>query len=416
MTYLESGPTGRRVKILRLGHKGDGEAEDGTFVPYGLPDEEVLVEDAGDRGYIVEITKRSTDRIEPACKHFGTCGGCLLQHMSQGAYLGWKRQQVVIALEQRGLTGINVEPTIAIAPGTRRRAAMSARRTGDGIVLGFHERGSHFIADMEMCPVLHPDLLKIVPRLRGALAEELPDRGSSEIMLTLTDTGIDAFFGIPGLKLDRDQRARFAILADRLRIVRMTINGEMILQSAPPAMTWGPASVEIPAGVFLQATHEAEATMLAHVTEDLAKSGKVADLFSGCGAFTLPLARTHAVSAYDSEQDAIAALSQALRATQGLKPTLAERRDLFRRPLLKPELEAFDAVVIDPPRAGARSQVEQLAASKVARISAVSCNPATFARDARILVDGGYELKVVRPIDQFLWTPHIELTALFERR
>jgi 23S rRNA (uracil1939-C5)-methyltransferase len=335
--------------------------------------------------------------------------------MEAGAYRDWKRQQVIIALEQRGLTGINVEPTIAIAPGTRRRASMSARRTSDGVVLGFHERGSHFIADMEMCPVLHPDLLKIVPRLRGALAEELPDRGSSEIMLTLTDTGIDAFFAIPGLKLDRDQRARFAMLADRLRIVRLTINGEMILQSAPPAMTWGPASVEIPAGVFLQATREAEATMLAHVSEDLAKAKKVADLFSGCGAFTLPLAKAHAVSAYDSETDAITALGQALRATQGLKPTSAERRDLFRRPLLKHELDAFDGVVIDPPRAGARSQVEQLAASKVQRIASVSCNPATFARDARILVDGGYQLKVVRPIDQFLWTPHIELTALFER-
>jgi len=205
------------------------------------------------------------------------------------------------------------------------------------------------------------------------------------------------------------------MLADRLRIVRMTINGELILQSAPPAMTWGPASVEIPAGVFLQATREAEATMLAHVSEDLSKAKKVADLFSGCGAFSLPLAKAHAVSAYDSEADAITALGNALRATQGLKPALAERRDLFRRPLLKHELDAFDGVVIDPPRAGARSQVEQLATSRVQRIASVSCNPATFARDARILVDGGYQLKVVRPIDQFLWTPHIELTALFER-
>lgn len=403
------------LHILRVGHKGDGETADGVFVPYTLEGEEVAIEQDADGSNLIRIVKRSPHRVEPSCRHFGICGGCALQHMEAGAYRDWKRQQLIIALEQRGLTGIKVEPTIAIAPGTRRRASMSARRTSDGVVLGFHERGSHFIADMEMCPVLHPDLLKIVPRLRGALAEELPDRGSSEIMLTLTDTGIDAFFAIPGLKLDRDQRARFAMLADRLRIVRLTINGEMILQSAPPAMTWGPASVEIPAGVFLQATREAEATMLTHVSEDLARAKKVADLFSGCGAFTLPLARAHAVSAYDSETDAITALGNALRATQGLKPTLAERRDLFRRPLLKHELDAFDAVVIDPPRAGARSQVEQLATSKVQRIASVSCNPATFARDARILVDGGYQLKVVRPIDQFLWTPHIELTALFER-
>lgn len=406
---------GSAVTILRVGHKGDGETADGTFVPYTLEGEEIAIDQDVDGSNIIRIVKPSPHRVEPTCRHFGVCGGCSLQHMEAGAYREWKRQQVIIALEQRGLTGVNVEPTVAIAPGTRRRASMSARRTSDGVVLGFHERGSHFIADMEMCPVLHPDLLKIVPRLRGALAEELPDRGSSEIMLTLTDTGIDAFFGIPGLKLDRDQRTRFAILADRLRIVRMTINGEMILQSAPPAMTWGPASVDIPAGVFLQATREAEATMLTHISEDLAKSRKIADLFSGCGAFTLPLAKTHAVSAYDSETDAITALGNALRATQGLKPTMAERRDLFRRPLLKHELDAFDGVVIDPPRAGARSQVEQLATSKVQRIASVSCNPATFARDARILIDGGYQLKVVRPIDQFLWTPHIELTALFAK-
>ncbi|MEQ1755478.1 MAG: hypothetical protein ABL973_15250 [Micropepsaceae bacterium] len=406
---------GKTVQILRVGHKGDGEAADGTFVPYTLDGEDVAIEQDADGSNVIRILKPSPHRVEPSCRHFGVCGGCALQHMEATAYREWKRQQVIIALEQRGLTGVNVEPTVAIAPGTRRRASMSARRTSDGIVLGFHERGSHFIADMEMCPVLHPDLLKIVPRLRGALAEELPDRGSSEIMLTLTDTGIDAFFGIPGLKLDRDQRTRFAMLADRLRIVRLTINGELILQSAPPAMSWGSASVEIPAGVFLQATREAEATMLAHLKEDLAKARKVADLFSGCGAFTLPLASSHAVSAFDSDADAVGALAQALRATQGLKPTSAERRDLFRRPLLKHELDAFDGVVIDPPRAGARSQVEQLAASQVRTIASVSCNPATFARDARILMDGGYQLKTVRPIDQFLWSAHIELTALFER-
>lgn len=409
-------PPDKTISILRVGHKGDGETADGKFVPFTLPGEEVRIVEDEQGGYDLEVTKPSADRVQPVCAHFGTCGGCQLQHMEATAYRAWKREQVVIALEQRGLKDVNVEPTIAIAPGTRRRAVLAARRTRDSIVLGFHERGGHFIADMKQCPVLHPELAAIVPRLRAGLEEELPDRGQAEISLTLTDAGIDVVLGLPGIELDRDRRSRLAILADRLRFIRLVVNGEMVLQSAPPTLKWGGMPVTLPSGVFLQATREAEATMQAHVAEDLAKAKKVADLFCGCGAFTLPLARSHAVSAFDSDEDAVSALAATLRATQGLKPARAERRDLFRRPLLKHELDAFDAVVIDPPRAGARAQCEQLALSKVARISAVSCNPATFARDARILVDGGYELKRVRPVDQFLWSAHVELTALFERR
>jgi len=406
---------GQNVQILRVGHKGDGETADGMFVPFTLAGEEVSIGSSADGGYAVEILKPSPDRVKPACRHFGTCGACQLQHMAPTAYLGWKREQVIIALAQRGLESIEVAPTIAIAPGTRRRATLSARRIPDRVVIGFQERGGHFINDMQECPVLHPQLLALVPKLKVALEPELPERGQAELALTLTDTGIDAAFGIPGAKLDREQRARLAILADRLRFARLTVNEELVHQTAPPLMTWGRGQVALPTSSFLQATREAETVMQAHITADVGKARKVADLFSGCGAFTLPLAQTHAVAAFDSEEGAIAALTQALRGMQGIKPATAERRDLFRRPLLKHELDIFDAVVIDPPRAGARAQAEQLAKSKVTRIAAVSCNPATFARDARILVDGGYRLRVVRPIDQFLWSAHVELTALFER-
>lgn len=406
---------GQNVQILRVGHKGDGETADGLFVPFTLAGEEVSIGSSADGSYAVEVLKPSTDRIKPSCRHFGTCGACQLQHMAPMAYLDWKREQVIIALAQRGLEGIEVTPTTAIAPGTRRRATLSARRIPDRVVIGFQERGGHFINDMQECPVLHPQLLALVPKLKVALEPELPERGQAELALTLTDTGIDAAFGIPGAKLDREQRARFAILADRLRFARLTVNEELAHQSSPPLMKWGRGQVALPPASFLQATREAETVMQAHITADVGKARKVADLFSGCGAFTLPLADAHAVSAFDSEEGAITALTQALRGLQGIKPASAERRDLFRRPLLKHELDTFDAVVIDPPRAGARAQVEQLAKSKVARIAAVSCNPATFARDARILVDGGYRLRMVRPIDQFLWSAHVELTALFER-
>jgi 23S rRNA (uracil1939-C5)-methyltransferase len=405
----------KMIHILRVGHKGDGETAEGVFVPFTLAGEDVAISQDDRGNYAVEVISPSPDRVKPVCRHFGTCGACQLQHMAPKAYLDWKREQVIIALAQRGLEGIEVEPTIAIAPGTRRRATFSARRIPDRVVIGFQERGGHFINDMQECPVLHPQLLALVPKLQLALEPELPERGQAELALTLTDTGIDAAFGIPGAKLDREQRARLAILADRLRFARLTVNEDLVHQSSPPLMKWGRGQVALPPASFLQATREAEAVMQGHVSADVGKARKVADLFSGCGAFTLPLAESHAVYAYDSEEGAIAALTQALRGLQGIKPATAERRDLFRRPLLKHELDAFDAVVIDPPRAGARAQVEQLARSKVARIAAVSCNPATFARDARILVDGGYRLRVVRPIDQFLWSAHIELTALFER-
>jgi 23S rRNA (uracil1939-C5)-methyltransferase len=406
---------GQNVQILRVGHKGDGETAEGMFVPYTLAGEEVAISTGEDGSYAVEVVKPSPDRVKPACRHFGTCGACQLQHMAPKAYLDWKREQVIIALAQRGLEGIQVEPTIAIAPGTRRRAVLSARRIPDRVVIGFQERGGHFINDMQECPVLHPQLMALVPKLQLALEPELPERGQAELALTLTDSGIDAAFGIPGAKLDREQRARLAILADRLRFARLTVNEDLVHQSAPPMMAWGRGQVALPPASFLQATREAEAVMQAHIASDVGKARKIADLFSGCGAFTLPLAEAHAVAAFDSEEGAIAALAQALRGMQGIKPATAERRDLFRRPLLKHELDAFDAVVIDPPRAGARAQAEHLAKSKVARIAAVSCNPGTFARDARILVDGGYRLRVVRPIDQFLWSAHVELTALFER-
>lgn len=406
----------RTVVITRVGHKGDGETADGMFVPGTLAGEEVAISTGDDGNYEIDLVRASPDRVKPACRHFGICGACQLQHMAPKPYLDWKREQVVIALAQRGLEGIEVAPTMAIAPGTRRRAVLAARRTKDSVVLGFHERGSHFIADMAECPVLHHDLFALVPRLRAGIEPELPQQAQAEIGLTLTATGTDATIGLPGAPLDREQRARLAILADRLKLARLTVNGELVLQVAAPAIEWDGMRVNLPAGGFLQATREAEAAMQAHVAADVAPARKVADLFCGIGAFTLPLARRHAVSAFDSEDEAVTALAQALRGTQGLKPATAERRDLFRRPLLKHELDAFDAVVIDPPRAGARAQVEQLAKSKVARIAAVSCNPATFARDARILVDGGYALKIVRPVDQFLWSPHVELTALFERR
>jgi 23S rRNA (uracil1939-C5)-methyltransferase len=304
---------------------------------------------------------------------------------------------------------------ITVAPATRRRAVLAARLTTKGVVLGFQERMSHFIVDVRECPVLHPDLAALIPRLRESIARELPARGQAEIGVTLTASGIDLTLGLPATTIDAARRTRLANLAAELALARLTVNGELAAQTRAPVMRWSDVDVAIPPGAFVQAVAEAEVVMQSRVAESLGDAKRVADLFAGCGAFTLPLARRATVFAFDSDGDAIAALTAAARNAKGLKPVTAERRDLFRRPLLTAELDTFDAVVIDPPRAGAKAQCEQLAASKVRRIAAVSCNPATFARDARILIDGGYRLAHVTPVDQFLWSAHIELVAHFER-
>jgi 23S rRNA (uracil1939-C5)-methyltransferase len=405
----------RVVDILRIGHRGDGETADGIYVPFTVPGDTVVVEGEGERARIVEIVAAGPTRIAPACKHFTVCGGCALQHVEASAYREWKRDQVVQALAQRGITDVEVAPLVPVAPHTRRRAVLAARLTRSGIVLGFQERFSHFIVDVEDCPILHPKLLGLIAPLRAALEHELSTRGQGEIGLTLTDTGIDMTLGLPHVELDQKRRARLSALAATLGLARLTVNAELIAQVHPPSLRWAGVSVVPPSDAFVQAVAEAESAMQALVADILKGVKRVADLFSGCGAFTFPLAKHTAVAAFDSDADAIAALAAAARSAQGLKPVTAERRDLFRRPLLSAELNKFDAVVIDPPRAGAKAQTEQLAVSKVRTIAAVSCNPATFARDARTLIDGGYALKRVTPIDQFLWSPHIELVAHFEQ-
>jgi 23S rRNA (uracil1939-C5)-methyltransferase len=404
----------RTLDILRIGHKGDGETAEGVYVPFTVPGDRVIVESDGERARLVELLAPGSTRARSLCKHFGTCGGCALQHVEAAAYRTWKRDQVVEALAQRNITGTQVAPLIPVAPRTRRRAVLTAKLVDGTVFIGFQERGSHHIVDMTECHVLHPDLFALVAKLRDALGPILPEHARAEIDVMRADNGIDMSLGVGRTTLDGALRAKLAALATQLGLVRLTVNGELVAQSTPPVIRWAGAEVTPPPAAFLQAVPEAEAALQSLVTGAVGKAKRVADLFAGCGAFTFALARQATVAAFDSEADAIAALTAA-RNAPGLKPITAERRDLFRRPLLKHELDAFDAVVIDPPRAGAKAQTEQLAASKVARIAAVSCNPATFARDARILIDGGYKLKSVTPVDQFIWSPHIELMAVFER-
>jgi 23S rRNA (uracil1939-C5)-methyltransferase len=402
----------QEVDIARLGAQGDGIAEtaDGPrYVPFALPGERVR---DGGQGLPELLSAPSPERREPSCRHFATCGGCVAQHMSEPLYESWKRGIVVEALRQRGLD-VEVGPLHRVAPGSRRRAVLTARRERGGIILGYHRRRSHDLFVVEECPVLLP---AIVSRLAGlrAIASQLTRR---EIRLTVlfTPVGLDVTADSAGARPDARAAAELARLAAGHGIARICVDGETIVERAKPVLAMGGASVEPPPGAFVQAVVEAEVEMVRLVVAAAAKAKRVADLFCGIGTFTFPLARRARILAVDDNEEAVGALGAAARHAQGLKPIETKVRDLFRMPLSPKELEGFDAVVLDPARSGAEAQAQQLARSRVPVAICVSCNPGTLARDARILLDGGYVLESVTPIDQFLFSAHVEAVNVFRR-
>jgi 23S rRNA (uracil1939-C5)-methyltransferase len=405
------------VTIERLGAQGDGVAEGpgGTlFVPFTLPGERVRVEpaDDGKHAALLEVTQPSTDRVEPVCPHFGVCGGCALQHVEQGAYLAWKRDLVVQALKSRGLEA-KVDDVRAVPLGSRRRATFALARDGHGLALGYRRARSHDLIDIDICPILSSKIVARLPKLKAALSPLLEGKREARIGITETETGLDVV--MDGVRRPKETvMAKLAGGAAGLGLARITVAGES-LTLTPPAVRFGTAVVKPPPGAFLQAAPDAETIMTALVREGVGKAKRVADLFAGLGTFSLALAGTSAVDAYETDEAALVALAEAARHTPRLKPVMTLRRDLFRDPLASRELDPYDAVVFDPPRAGAAAQSEQLAKSKVKRIVAVSCNPGTLARDLRVLVDGGYSITRVAPVDQFLFSGHVEAVAELTR-
>jgi 23S rRNA (uracil1939-C5)-methyltransferase len=408
-----------RLTILRLGQRGDGVAEtpDGpVFVPYTLPGEVVQVEPfpgSADRRHLLRVETPSAERVAPICPHFAVCGGCLTQHWDFARYLDWKRGLVVEALRQAGLD-TPVDDLIDAHGEGRRRAVLHARRSQrDVLEVGFAAYRAHHIVSIDRCPVLAAGLSGAIPAA-WALAEALGAmRKPLDIQVTATEIGLDVDLrGSGGLPPQR--AASLVRLAEAHRLARLTRHGELIAQRAEPVVRMGKASVPLPPGAFLQATAEGEAVLSRLVMRHLSGVKLAADLFCGVGPFALRLAEHARVLAADADAAAIAALARAAKAP-GLKPVDAQTRDLFRRPFLAEELKRHDAVVFDPPRQGAEAQARQLAASKVPLVVAVSCSAVTFARDARILVDGGYRLTAVAPVDQFRYSAHVEIVAKFER-
>jgi len=405
------------VEIDRLGAQGDGVAEGPNgplFVPFALPGERVRVEvgEDGRHGALLEVLKRSPDRREPVCPHFGTCGGCALQELEEDAYLAWKRAVVVQALRSHGLDA-EVEPVKPVPLGGRRRAAFALGRTPHGLVLGYRRARSHDLIDIETCPILSPAIVTHLRKLKAVLGPLLGGKREARVSVTETDTGLDIV--VADVRPKEADLAKLASEAARLGVARVTVDGESLMPDVPPSVRFGASQVKLPPGAFLQASPDAEAVMTELVRYGVGRAKRIADLFAGLGTFTLSLAGDAAVDAFEADEATLAALTEAARHTPRLKPVRALSRDLFRMPLGPAELAAYDAVVFDPPRAGAAAQAEQLAKSKVKRLVAVSCNPGTLARDLRLLVDGGYRLIRVVPVDQFLFSAHIEVVAHLER-
>jgi 23S rRNA (uracil1939-C5)-methyltransferase len=407
-----------RLSIVGLGHRGDGiaDAPAPIYVPYTLPGETVEVEDwpgHPDRRRLLRVETTNPDRIAPICPHFGVCGGCAVQHWTWDRYRAWKRDLVVSALDTAGLT-TTVDDLIDAHGDGRRRAVFHARRGTHAILsVGFAAALAHHIVPIDRCPILAPTLDGALAAA-WAIAQALEATGKPlDIAVTGTDSGLDIDVRGSG-PLTPAIGLALAPIAERHRLARLTRHGELVVRRAAPTIRIGRASLELPPGTFLQATAEGEAALARHVVSHLAAAKTVADLFCGVGPFALRIAEFARVIAVDGDESAIAALAKAAR-TPGLRPIDAKSRDLFRRSLVASELRGLDAVVFDPPRQGAQAQAKELAKSAVPLVVAVSCNAATFARDAKILVEGGYQLKVVTPIDQFRYAPHVEIVARFVR-
>jgi len=406
------------LTIDHVGHRGDGVAfADGhtVFVPYTLSGETVEagpVADHPDRRFLLRVEEASAERIAPFCRYFGACGGCAIQHWQPDSYATWKRGIVVDTLAHAGIE-CPVDDLIDAHGAGRRRITAHARRGGDGeLRVGFAAANSHAIVAIDDCPILDPGLHCALDAAR-ALAEVLkPTTKPLDIQVTTTEGGLDVDIRGSG-PLPTAMIATLSRVAERHRLARLTRHGELVLMRSSPVIGIGTAQVMLPPGSFLQATASGEEVLAALVAKHCKGAKQIADLFCGVGPFALRLAARALITAFDSDSGAVTALRKAATSTAGLKPIRAETRDLFRRPLVLQELRDFDAVVFDPPRQGAQAQVERLAAGKIPVVVAVSCNAATFARDARILIDGGYRIERVTPVDQFRHTPHVELVARF---
>jgi 23S rRNA (uracil1939-C5)-methyltransferase len=399
------------LSVHRLGHRGDGVAETPhgpAHIPLTLPGERVRWS-----GEAAAILAPSPNRVAPPCPHFPVCGGCRLQHAAEPFLAEWKRERLREALAARGLA-TELRETAVSPPASRRRMTFAGRRTKKTALVGLHGRRDEALVPLSTCLIAAPAIVAALPALRQATLAAASRKGELRLAATTSGSGLDVALSGAG-PLDARRRDALAAVAESADWARLSVEGEPLAARRPAFQRFGRALVEPPPGGFLQATREGEAALLEGVREALGDARRALDLFAGAGTLTLPLAERMSVRAVEADAAALDALTAGWRRAEGLKPVETERRDLFRRPLAGVELEAWDAAVIDPPRAGAGAQAAALARAPLRRLAMVSCEPATFARDARTLVEGGWRLDWARPVDQFRWSPHVELVAAFSR-
>lgn len=404
--------------ITSIGADGDGLAEINgkrIFVPFSAPGDALRVNIYGERGEILEILEPGPDRAAAPCKHFGECGGCALQHLSDGYVAGWKRQQVAALLKRQNIE-TDVRPTQTCPTATRRRASFAVERNGRTVHFGFRPRLSHRVVSLQECYVLDPVILRALPGIAALASPFIGAKTQARISVTLSDTGLDVNIDTgKSPQLTLADHTRFAKAADALDLARLSFNLEPMAVRRAPVVHFAGQPVAIPPGAFLQASNQGQAALTALVLEALGEGGgKLLDLFAGCGGFSFPAAQKYQVHAIEGDAAMAAALAAAANRA-GAGRVAVTHRDLFQRPLMASELARQAAVIFNPPQAGAPAQAAQIASSRVKRVIGVSCDPATFARDARILTDGGYVLQWVAPVDQFRWSARIELVGLFSR-
>jgi 23S rRNA (uracil1939-C5)-methyltransferase len=414
-------PEERILALSAMGARGDATAPgpDGPiYAPFALPGERVRAMVSSARADVVEVLDPSPERQDAVCRHFGRCGGCQLQHWREDAYLAWKRDQVIEALDRRGLGGAQVDALIPAWGEGRRRAAFHAARENGQVRLGFIERGGAKLTPIAECPVLAPALEAAALKLAPLAQLVLPQRGEITLQCLLTDTGVDVAIKGAG-RPDALHRAGLEALtacANDLGLARLAMDGDVVVERVKPTLRMGRAVVTPTPGAFLQPTALGEETLAALALEALSGARRVIDLFSGIGTFALRIATNAEVLAVETDASMLAALKQAADGAGGaLKQVQTLRRDLLRTPLSSLEMKKFDAAVIDPPRSGARLQAEQIARAPVRKLAYVSCDPASFARDVTVLVEHGFSLTRVTPVDQFRWSPHVEIVGALER-
>jgi 23S rRNA (uracil1939-C5)-methyltransferase len=405
------------LDITSLGRRGEGIARGpagSIFVPYALPGELVEADVNGAQATLVALQQASPERVSPPCPHYGDCGGCALQHLADAPYEQWKRSLVISQLTNVGLSPL-VQPLFAAHGRGRRRVTFHVRRPTEGKAsVGFMGFDSHRLVEIGHCLVCAPELGQALPAARALASVLIGGTASFDIHFTATASGLDC--DVRGLSRDQEpSHADIAAISSRFGLIRLSINGIPAVTLGQPLIDCAGAKIILPPSPFLQATELGETTLLNFILAHLGSAKRAADLFCGVGTFTFHLARQLPVLAVDRNSAAIDVLMHAARHTQRLKSVRATVRDLFRQPLTAHELDDLDFVVFDPPRQGAEAQSKELAQSRIPSIVAISCNPSTFARDAAILVGGGYELKEVLPIDQFRWSAHVEIAAFFTR-